>query len=151
MGGIEVIEPGFRVLYDRAMKVLGSDPRVKDVVVSGSVGAGTADPWSDLDLQVIAHPEHYDAFLAEWPQWLGEITPTVFARTPIAPFVINTVTADGLTFDLSVWKGEVPHMRARTRSGVGTRMNAAAAGRRSGSSAARRARSATGTGDARWP
>lgn len=107
MGGIEVIEPGFRVLYDRAMTVLGADARVKDVVVSGSVGAGTADPWSDLDLQVIAHPAHYDAFLSEWPQWLAEITPTVFARTPIAPFVINTVTADGLTLDLSVWSGEV--------------------------------------------
>ncbi len=35
------------------------------------------------------------------------ITPTVFARTPIAPFIINTVTSDGLTFDLVVYKGEI--------------------------------------------
>lgn len=106
MGGIEVIDPGFRVLYDRAMEVLGADPRVLRIELSGSVGAGTADPWSDLDLQVIADPGRYEEFLADWPRWLAEITPTVFARTPIAPFVINTVTADGLTFDLSVWKGE---------------------------------------------
>ena len=107
MGGIEVIDPGFRTLYDRTLEVLGADERVKDITVSGSVGAGTADEWSDLDLQVIAHPERYDEFLADWPRWLDEITPTVFARTPIAPFVINTVTADGLTLDLSVWSGEV--------------------------------------------
>ena len=75
--------------------------------LTGSVGARTADAWSDLDLQVIAHEESYDEFLSDWPRWLDEITPTVFARTPIAPFIINAVTDDGLTLDLVVYKGEV--------------------------------------------
>ena len=39
---------------------------------------------------------------------MAAITPTVFARTPIAPFVINTITDDGLTFDVSVWAGDAP-------------------------------------------
>ena len=71
------------------------------------MGAGTADEWSDLDLSIVVAAEHHEAFLAEWPTWLAEITPTVFARTPIAPFILNTVTADGLTFDLVVYPGEV--------------------------------------------
>jgi hypothetical protein len=75
--------------------------------LSGSVGKGTADRWSDLDLVVVAHADRFDEFLADWPQWLHRVTPTVFARTPIAPFVINSVTEQGLTLDLVVHKGEV--------------------------------------------
>jgi hypothetical protein len=50
MGGIDVIDPRYRVLLERANKVLGGDHRVRSVTVGGSVGAGTADQWSDLDL-----------------------------------------------------------------------------------------------------
>jgi len=107
MGGMEVIDPRFTTLLERAQRVLGGDDRVLSVELSGSVGAGTADAWSDLDLSVVVAAEHHEAFLAEWPTWLAEITPTVFARTPIAPFIINTVTADGLTLDLVVYPGEV--------------------------------------------
>jgi hypothetical protein len=106
MGGLEVIDPRFTALHDRALAVFAADHRVTSVTVSGSVGSGTADAWSDLDLQVVTDPDGHDEFLADWPVWLAEITPTVFARTPIAPFVINTVTADGLTLDLTVFKGE---------------------------------------------
>jgi hypothetical protein len=38
---------------------------------------------------------------------LAAITPTVFARTPIAPSLINAVTNDGLAFDLAIHKGSV--------------------------------------------
>lgn len=106
MGGMEVIDPRFRRVHERAVEVLEADPRVASVRVTGSVAAGTADAWSDLDLQVVAHADGYDALLAEWPRWLAEITPTVFARTPLAPFIINTVTDDGLTVDLAIFKGE---------------------------------------------
>jgi predicted nucleotidyltransferase len=108
VGGLEVIDPRFQALYDRAVAVLTADPRVLEVRASGSVGAGTADRWSDLDLEVITDPDQHDAFLADRDTWLAAITPTVFARTPIAPMVINTVTDEGLTLDLAVWPGESP-------------------------------------------
>jgi Nucleotidyltransferase domain len=108
MGGFDVVDERYRALYERAVAVLGTDPRVLAVEVSGSVGTGTADRWSDLDLQVLTDPEHHDAVVADWPTWLAAITPTVFARTPIAPFVINTVTDQGLTFDLALWPGAAP-------------------------------------------
>ena len=108
VGGLEVVDPRYRQLHDRAVEVLGADARVLSVRVGGSVGAGTADRWSDLDLEVVVRAEDHEAFLADRPAWLGAIAPTVFARTPIAPFVVNTVTADGLTLDLAVWAGAAP-------------------------------------------
>ena len=108
MGGLEDLDPRYGPLYERVRTVLDDDERVRAVAVSGSVAAGTADRWSDLDLQVLAHPDRYDELLADWPRWLAEITPTVFARTPIAPFVINAVTDDGLTLDVAIYAGEAP-------------------------------------------
>ena len=106
MGGLDVIDRRLVAVWDRAQAVLGPDERVRAVELGGSVAAGTADEWSDLDLQVTAHADRYDDFLADWPAWLERITPTVFARTPIAPFIVNAVTADGLTVDIVVFKGE---------------------------------------------
>jgi hypothetical protein len=108
VGGFEVVNPGYRALFDRTLEVLLPDPRVRDVVVSGSIAEGTADVWSDLDVQIVAEVDAYEGFLNEWPTWLSAITATAFARTPIAPFIINTVTSDGLTFDLAVFAGRAP-------------------------------------------
>ena len=114
MGGLEVLDPRYRALHERVLAVLGADDRVRGVEITGSVGAGTADAWSDLDLQVIAHPDRYDELLADWPTWLATITPTVFARTPIAPFVINAVTDEGLTLDVAIYAGSAPTFPAPT-------------------------------------
>jgi hypothetical protein len=106
MGGFEVVDPRYITLYERAAAVLEGDPRVVRVEASGSIAAGTADARSDLDLTVVARADAHAALLEEWPAWISAITPTVFARTPIAPFIINTVTDAGLTFDVAVYPGE---------------------------------------------
>ncbi len=107
MAGLERIDPRYTPIWERAREVLGADDRVLSVALGGSVGAATADRWSDLDLTVVAAAEHHEAFLADRPRWLEAITPTVLVRTPIAPFIINAVTADGLTLDFAVWSGQV--------------------------------------------
>jgi predicted nucleotidyltransferase len=107
-GGLESVDQRYVELYRRARQVLGVDPRVKAVELSGSVARGTADQWSDLDLKIITTPEGFDAFLADWKVWVAAITPTVLARRPIAPFIINTLTAEGLTLDIAVFSGEAP-------------------------------------------
>jgi Nucleotidyltransferase domain len=119
MGGIDVIDPRYRVLFKRANEVLSDDHRVRSVTLGGSVGAGTADQWSDLDLAIVTEPDHHDEFISDWPNWLERITPTVFARTPIAPFIVNTVTDEGLTLDLVIWSGDAPASRPRTGYPVG--------------------------------
>lgn len=119
MGGFEVIDRRYRALYERAVAVLKADGRVREVRPSGSVGSGTADRWSDLDLSVVTDPGGHESFLGEWPSWLASITPTVFARTPIAPFIINAVTGDGLTLDIAVWPGSVPDFPPTQQYAVG--------------------------------
>jgi predicted nucleotidyltransferase len=106
MSGLDVIDGRLVAVWERAREVLGADERVKAVELGGSVASGTADEWSDLDFQVIAHADRFDELLADWPRWLEEITPTVFARTPIAPFIVNAITADGLTVDVVIFRGE---------------------------------------------
>jgi hypothetical protein len=108
MGGLEVVDSRYPPLWERAQEVLGADPRVVSLEPGGSVANGTADRWSDLDIEVVARAEDHESFLADWPAWLSEITPTVFARTPIAPFIINVVTPEGLTLDFAVFRGEKP-------------------------------------------
>jgi predicted nucleotidyltransferase len=107
-GGLEVVDPRYGDIYRRTERVLGGDPRVRAVALSGSVARGTADQWSDLDLKIITTPEGFDSFLADWREWVAKITPTVLARRPIAPFIINTLTPDGLTLDIAVFSGEAP-------------------------------------------
>ena len=108
--GAHLLDPGVGSEHREALSWRRTEPTPgsRRCSVGGSIGAGTADAWSDLDLEVVTHAEQHDAFLADRDTWLAAITPTVFARTPIAPFVINTVTDEGLTFDLAVWAGEVP-------------------------------------------
>src|SRR5207253_7135363 len=93
-GGIvdafSVIDSRYRALYDRAVEVLGADPRVLAFEPGGSIATGEVDQWSDLDLHIAVGKDDFDAFVADWPQWLNTITATVFARTPIFPSIINT-------------------------------------------------------------
>ena len=109
MGGFEVVDPRYRTIYERSVEVLGNDARVASVEVGGSIASGTADQWSDLDLEVIAHADDHAALVADWPVWLDAITATVFARTPIAPFIVNAVTDEGLTLDIAIFAGEKPN------------------------------------------
>lgn len=108
MGGLEVVDPRYRTLWQRARAVLDGDPRVTHVELAGSVGAGTADAWSDLDVAVFVAPQLVDEFLADVDRWLAAITPTVFARTPLAPFIVNACTTDGLSFDVAVYADGAP-------------------------------------------
>src|SRR4051794_29990742 len=119
MGGLEVIDPRYAPLYERALAVLGDDPRVQAVAVGGSVGAGTAGEGGDPDLPIVAAVDGYDDLIATWQHWLAAITPTVFARRPIAPAIINAVTPEGLTLDLVVYKGEVLQLAPATEYTVG--------------------------------
>ncbi len=107
VGGFDGVDARYVELFAAAQRVLGSDVRVLSVAAGGSIASGTADRWSDLDLVVVATDDGFDSLVADWPSWLAAITPTVFARTPIAPSLINTVTTDGLAFDIAIHKGSV--------------------------------------------
>jgi predicted nucleotidyltransferase len=124
MGGFEIVDQRYGALYERLCGVLEADPRVASVGLSGSLASDTADEWSDLDVAVVAHPEHHASLLADWPTWLAEITPTVFARTTIAPFIVNALTVDGLTLDVAIWSGRAFNVPPPTQYVVGQLSNA---------------------------
>jgi hypothetical protein len=111
MVGFDAVDPRYRALYERACDVLEADERVVRVEVHGSIADGTADEWSDLDLKVIVHDDTIDAFLGDWQHWMNEITPTVLLDRPLAPFIVNAITRDGLTFDVSVWRESSPEWK----------------------------------------
>jgi hypothetical protein len=120
VGGIEAVDPRYADLLARAHEVLDADPRVVRLEVGGSIADGTADQWSDLDISVYVRVEDHAAVVAEWPAWVAAITPTVFARTPILPFIVNTVTADGLTLDFAILREDTPPFAPATGFAVGS-------------------------------
>lgn len=113
------MNPRYAELYERAQKVAEHDGRVLRVELHGSQATATADEWSDLDLKIIVRDDDHAAVVAEWREWLDAITPTVWADTPIAPFVVNSVTDEGLTFDLSFWPESLPDFPLPTGLQVG--------------------------------
>lgn len=70
------------VLLDTALDRFRADPDVRGVYLAGSLAAGTADEWSDIDLRVVVRSEAHARFVAErraipaaWPghlfnEWL---------------------------------------------------------------------------------
>jgi hypothetical protein len=108
VAGIEAVDPRYLPIVERAREVFAGDERVVRVEPGGSIGSDEADAWSDLDLHVYTRDADHGAVVAEWPTWLPKIATTVFARTPILPFIINTVTTDGLTLDVVVFPESTP-------------------------------------------
>jgi predicted nucleotidyltransferase len=86
---LEALPAGYRALFESALNVFSSDPRVRALWVSGSLARGDADAASDLDLVASVDDASFDAFAAEWRTWLAAITPTVIARE--IPFLRGSV------------------------------------------------------------
>jgi hypothetical protein len=98
---IDVLEPGYGALFDRAVDVFGADERVRALWLSGSLGRGDADAMSDLDLLVAVADDEMASFNDSWHEWLASITPTLIARPlPFAPGSLYAVTTDRLRIDV---------------------------------------------------
>jgi hypothetical protein len=98
---IGVLEPGYDLLFDRAVSVFESDNRVRALWLSGSLGRGDADAMSDLDLLVAVTDDGLPTFAEAWREWLADITPTLIARAlPFAPGSLYAVTPDRLRIDV---------------------------------------------------
>jgi hypothetical protein len=98
---IDVLEPGYAALFDRAVAVFEADERVRAVWLSGSLARGDADAMSDLDLLVAIADEGMASFNDSWREWLASITPTLIARPlPFAPGSLYAVTTERLRIDV---------------------------------------------------
>ena len=68
--------------------------------MEGSLGRGTADRYSDIDLHLLLTGNGLKDFTAEAEQWLGNIRPIVLFSLMFDGKMINALTVDGLRIDI---------------------------------------------------
>ncbi len=98
---LQPLPPGYHTLFERLLAVVDDDSRIRALWLGGSVGRGSADVGSDLDVLLAVADDDYAAFWADWRRWLSQVTPTIIARhIPGLPGCFYSVTADCERFDL---------------------------------------------------
>jgi predicted nucleotidyltransferase len=63
-------------LLERTVSFFSEQPDVLGIFLAGSLAAGSADAYSDIDLRIIATAEHHARLVAgrlEWPTHWGEL------------------------------------------------------------------------------
>jgi predicted nucleotidyltransferase len=93
-----VAQEGF---IQRAKEVLAADERVLAAYLVGGFAIGKADPWSDVDLQVIVADEAAEDLKTSWSELAGRLAP--LANVKSFQFTIGGVciTPDWLHFDVA--------------------------------------------------
>jgi hypothetical protein len=113
----------------RTLELLEADARIDAAVITGSIGAGRADRWSDFDVAgVVAAAESAETVAGDWVSLMYEEWPvahhyeTSFGTSLVRGFLLaNGLVADlGFTpsADFEVW---APVRVAFDRTGVATR------------------------------
>jgi predicted nucleotidyltransferase len=120
-------------LLDRIVARLRADDRMLAVWLSGSLGRGDGDQFSDVDLLVAVGDESWDAVVAEWDAGFAAIAPVVL-RNRISSsdtVVFAHVTEDWLRFDVVLARPSTLHEYAAAdlrllfdRAGCQTRLAA---------------------------
>ena len=116
-------------ILDRAVELLKADPRVEAAAITGSLGSGTADRWSDFDLDAILAcgitadevAEDWDALAyREWP--VVHHYSTSFGSTLVRGYILQNGLLADMAFtpgdEFSVW---APVRIAFDRSGRASR------------------------------
>ena len=101
--GLALDSPQFR-LIESARTMLATDSRVVAAWIGGSIAAGTADRWSDVDLRLAVAESDLPAVMAAMPESLAAIRPVLgwFSR-PVRDGHLVVVTFEGpLRADLEI-------------------------------------------------
>lgn len=117
----------------RAIALLDGDERVEAAVITGSIGAGRADRWSDFDLAaIVADGESSERLATEWEKLAYREWPvvhhyaTTFGTTIVRGFLLRNGLLADLAFtpvaDFEAW---APVHIVFDRAGTVTRIAAA--------------------------
>jgi predicted nucleotidyltransferase len=100
---------------EKARELLEADTRVAAAWLEGSVARYTADAWSDIDLNVAVHDEHYDEVLSERLLLLGQLAPVLgHFETRMPDGWLTAATLDALVrVDLLLFKVSDVTLRPR--------------------------------------
>jgi GNAT superfamily N-acetyltransferase len=81
VGVLDGVPPHLKDLASSALHRASNDPRVVGLVVAGSVGRGTADEYSDLDLVIVCDDTTHPRVLANAREFAGSLGPLLVAFT----------------------------------------------------------------------
>jgi hypothetical protein len=99
-----------RQLVDRVRDDLRADPRVRGLWLTGSLGTGTDDEFSDVDMFVAVAEDALPGYLDGWPSVAERYDPLLARQLPGAP-VFNHVLPDWVRWDVVVGTaGDVRNM-----------------------------------------
>ena len=91
----------YQRLLDRCVEVFVADDRVVALFAVGSVGRGTADASSDLDLVVaLVDQAAVEDVCAGWETFIEKITPTVYRRL-LGTQIVTVVTPSWERLDIT--------------------------------------------------
>ena len=100
-----------QAVAERLLELLRADGRVAEAMLAGSLAAGTADEYSDLDLTIVARPDvDLSALADEWVERLrGELpvlgTFEVWFGRPVRGLLLDNL----LEIDLDFTREAVPN------------------------------------------
>lgn len=93
-------------LIGQLSQLLVRDDDVEAVWLTGSLGAGRGDAYSDVDLVVVATDGKAGELVQRLPTTIGETLQPVLVNRLFGGRVLNFVTADWRRFDLSIIQRE---------------------------------------------
>ena len=100
-------------LAERLGRLLKRDARVLALFVAGSLARGDADEYSDLDLVLIAQPEHHESLAALCRGYLQQCQEVVYWKPGGAPLQLQAITAEWLRCDFTILTPAAARLRAR--------------------------------------
>lgn len=101
-------------LVHKISSTLAADDRVRGAWLSGSLGRGDADLYSDVDVWISVEENDRDAFIEDWPATARSIAPYVLNEQVGRLPVFNVVTEDWLRFDIAI--GTIDDASTRTHT-----------------------------------
>lgn len=90
-----------RSLIERIEALLRSEPRVSAAYLSGSLGKGQGDAFSDVDILAFVPDGSASAVSADLAQRLAEVATPVLVNSLFGGRVLNVVTEDWQRFDIA--------------------------------------------------
>ncbi|HXC54374.1 MAG TPA: hypothetical protein VNU97_03700 [Rhizomicrobium sp.] len=96
--------PAQQSLLDAITRVLSTDARIESGWLSGSLGKGAGDEFSDVDVTVVAAEPGFDAVLKTYTADPSAIAPVVHTFVHGYDRVVSSVTQDWQRFDLTFLK-----------------------------------------------
>ena len=87
---------------------LAAEPHIKAAWLTGSLGRGNADRYSDIDLNLWLEEADLDEFRSGTQAWLTHLRPLVLFKWMFNNRMANVLTVDGLRLDLWLHSDPAP-------------------------------------------